>query len=88
MSMVDTYKFSYDISLPAICCMWGSETYPGSGNYSGIYGTIQQDLTDVGWANLFFIPAKMVKVEFSDMYLEDKACFLVLKLYKFIMTFM
>ena len=69
------YNFSFDVSLPAICCRWGSVT--GSGNYSGIYGTLQRDLTDVAFADLFIIPAKLVKVEFSEMYTEDQLCFIV-----------
>ena len=43
----------------------------------GIFGEIQRGLADVAWADIFLIPDRAVAADFSEMYFEDSACFLV-----------
>ena len=67
--------FRYTISPPITCCVWGFEATPG--NFTGLVGDLQRDLTDIAWADIFLLASRTKYIDFSTPYNEDLACFLV-----------
>ena len=60
--MMDTLasdmNYTLDIQAPPNGEKWGENQ---NGTYNGLVGQLQKDITDIGWADLFMMPERLVK---------------------------
>ncbi len=68
---------SFSISRPSDGGLWGEERSPG--NFTGLMGDLQRGVADVGWAQLFIIPNRVVIVDYTSAYDTDYLCYMVAK---------
>ena len=69
-------SFEYDISLPKVCCLWGSQSEDGK-NFSGLVGDLFNGYSDIGWANIFFNYERSTFIDLGEPYIFDYAAFMV-----------
>lgn len=68
-------KFDYVINTPSDGGKWGEQISPGV--FNGIVGDVTKKIADVGWANIWVVPARTPYIDFSKPYYIDYACYLV-----------
>ena len=51
-------NYRLDIQPPPNGEKWGENK---NGTFSGLVGELQKDISDIGWANLFMVPERLVQ---------------------------
>ena len=57
--------------------LWGNDM--GNGTFSGLMGDIQNNRTDIAWADLYLFPERSQIADFTYPHFFDSVCFLVTK---------
>ena len=56
-SLSKDMNFMLDIQPPPNGEKWGENK---NGTFTGLVGELQKDISDIGWANLFMVPERLV----------------------------
>ena len=73
---VESAGLKLEVALPTDGEWWGTER-PGSNNYSGLLGDLQNHRVEVGWGNLFVSEYRKDFMAFTDWYTLTEMCAMV-----------
>ena len=65
------------ISGPSDGELWGNDL--GNGTFTGLTGDVQNDRTDIAFADLYLLPKRSKIVDFTYPHFFDSVCFMVSK---------
>ena len=61
-SLATNLNFNMNIQPPPNGELWGENR---NGSFTGLVGELQQDRSDIGWADLFLVPDRMKYIDYT-----------------------
>ena len=73
-SLATNLNFNMNIQPPPNGELWGENR---NGSFTGLVGELQQDRSDIGWADLFLVPDRMKYIDYTAPYIVEYASFML-----------
>jgi ABC-type amino acid transport substrate-binding protein len=68
-------NFQIDLNPPTDNGYWGSLL--DNGTFTGLMGDVQNDRTDVAWADMYLLAERLSSIDYTYPHLYDRVCFMV-----------